>query len=93
MSEGIVVLLNSVCEKGGCIILVGIIFICIFEMIVIEYNGKFVVFLGWINIFIFLGYEFKVIDGMIINFYFLKFMFIMFVSVLVGRENVIFVYE
>lgn len=92
MMEEIVVFLNEVRKVGGCIVLVGMILMCIFEIIVGEYDGVFIVLSGWMFIFIYLGYEFKVIDGMIINFYLLKFLFIMFVFVFVGREYVFFVY-
>lgn len=63
------------------------------EIIVIDYDGKFCVVFGWIDIFMYLGYEFKVIDGLIINFYLLKLILIMFVSVFVNRDNVFYVYN
>ena len=43
---------------------------------------------GWTNIFIYPGYEFKAIDGMITNFHLPKSTLIMLVSALAGREHV-----
>ena len=48
---------------------------------------------GWTNIFIYPGYEFKAIDGMITNFHLPKSTLIMLVSALAGREHVLHAYE
>ena len=48
---------------------------------------------GWTNIFIYPGYEFKAIDGLITNFHLPKSTLIMLVSALAGRENVINAYN
>lgn len=48
---------------------------------------------GWIEIFIYLGYKFKVLDKFIINFYLLEFILIMLVSVICGKDNVLNVYN
>ena len=48
---------------------------------------------GWTNIFIYPGYEFKGIDGMITNFHLPKSTLIMLVSALAGREHVLHAYE
>ncbi|MEI2439317.1 tRNA preQ1(34) S-adenosylmethionine ribosyltransferase-isomerase QueA [Priestia megaterium] len=93
VSEGTAALLNSVREKGGRIISVGTTSTRTLETIATEHNGKFVASSGWTNIFIFPGYEFKAIDGMITNFHLPKSTLIMLVSALVGRENVISAYE
>ncbi|USD15873.1 tRNA preQ1(34) S-adenosylmethionine ribosyltransferase-isomerase QueA [Priestia megaterium] len=93
VSEGTATLLNSVREKGGRIISVGTTSTRTLETIATEHNGKFVASSGWTNIFIFPGYEFKAIDGMITNFHLPKSTLIMLVSALAGRENVISAYE
>ncbi len=93
VSEGTAALLNSVREKGGRIISVGTTSTRTLETIATEHNGKFVASSGWTNIFIFPGYEFKAIDGMITNFHLPKSTLIMLVSALAGRENVISAYE
>lgn len=93
VSEGTAALLNSVREQGGRIISVGTTSTRTLETIATEHNGKFVASSGWTNIFIFPGYEFKAIDGMITNFHLPKSTLIMLVSALAGRENVISAYE
>lgn len=93
VSEGTAALLNSVREKGGRIVSVGTTSTRTLETIATEHNGKFVASSGWTNIFIFPGYEFKAIDGMITNFHLPKSTLIMLVSALAGRENVISAYE
>lgn len=48
---------------------------------------------GWTDIFIYPGYTFKVIDGMITNFHLPESTLIMLVSALAGKENVMHAYE
>jgi S-adenosylmethionine:tRNA ribosyltransferase-isomerase len=48
---------------------------------------------GWTQIFIYPGYEFKVIDGLITNFHLPQSTLIMLVSALAGREHVLKAYE
>ena len=47
---------------------------------------------GWTNIFIYPGYRFKVLDGLITNFHLPESTLIMLVSALAGRENVLDAY-
>ncbi|MBR1623483.1 MAG: tRNA preQ1(34) S-adenosylmethionine ribosyltransferase-isomerase QueA, partial [Pseudobutyrivibrio sp.] len=48
---------------------------------------------GWTQIFIYPGYEFKVIDGLITNFHLPQSTLIMLVSALAGREHVLAAYK
>ncbi len=48
---------------------------------------------GWTNIFIYPGYRFKVLDGLITNFHLPESTLIMLVSALAGRERVMAAYE
>ena len=48
---------------------------------------------GWTDIFIYPGYVFKVLDGLITNFHLPESTLIMLVSALAGRENVLAAYE
>lgn len=48
---------------------------------------------GWTEIFIYPGYEFKVIDGLITNFHLPESTLIMLVSALAGREHVLSAYN
>ena len=48
---------------------------------------------GWTNIFIYPGYRFKALDGLITNFHLPESTLIMLVSALAGRERVLAAYE
>lgn len=48
---------------------------------------------GWTEIFIYPGYQFKVIDALITNFHLPESTLVMLVSALAGRENVLGAYE
>ncbi|CAA7601682.1 tRNA ribosyltransferase-isomerase [queA] [Acididesulfobacillus acetoxydans] len=48
---------------------------------------------GWTDIFIYPGYRFKAVDGLITNFHFPKSTLLMLVSALAGRELVLRAYE
>ncbi len=48
---------------------------------------------GWTEIFIYPGYQFKVIDSLITNFHLPESTLVMLVSALAGRENVLHAYE
>ena len=48
---------------------------------------------GWTEIFIYPGYQFKVIDGLITNFHLPESTLVMLVSALAGRENVLAAYK
>jgi S-adenosylmethionine:tRNA ribosyltransferase-isomerase len=93
LSEGTARLLNQVREDGGRIISVGTTSTRTLETIASAHDGQFVAESGWTNIFIYPGYEFKAIDGMITNFHLPKSTLIMLVSALAGRENVLHAYE
>lgn len=48
---------------------------------------------GWTDIFIYPGYQFKMIDALITNFHLPKSTLVMLVSALAGRENILAAYE
>ena len=48
---------------------------------------------GWTDIFIYPGYQFKVLDALITNFHLPESTLIMLVSALAGREHVLAAYE
>ncbi|MGG1628912.1 tRNA preQ1(34) S-adenosylmethionine ribosyltransferase-isomerase QueA [Rossellomorea sp. NRS-1567] len=92
VSEGTARLLNDVKEKGGRIVTVGTTSTRTLETIASK-HGTFVEENGWTNIFIYPGYEFKGIDGLITNFHLPKSTLIMLVSAFAGQENVMHAYE
>ncbi|CUA80973.1 tRNA preQ1(34) S-adenosylmethionine ribosyltransferase-isomerase QueA [Anoxybacillus suryakundensis] len=93
MSEGTAQLLNDVKAKGGRIIAVGTTSTRTLETIASRHDGTFVAESGWTDIFIYPGYTFRAIDGMITNFHLPKSTLIMLVSALAGREHVLRAYE
>ncbi|MCP8967295.1 tRNA preQ1(34) S-adenosylmethionine ribosyltransferase-isomerase QueA [Ectobacillus ponti] len=93
MSEETAALLNRTKQEGGRIITVGTTSTRTVETIASEYNGEFRAASGWTSIFIYPGYEFKAIDGLITNFHLPKSSLIMLISALAGRENVLRAYE
>lgn len=56
-------------------------------------QGKLKACSGWTEIFIYPGYQFKVLDCLITNFHLPESTLIMLVSALAGRENVLRAYE
>ncbi|GIN38636.1 MULTISPECIES: tRNA preQ1(34) S-adenosylmethionine ribosyltransferase-isomerase QueA [Heyndrickxia] len=93
VSEETADLINRVKEQGGRIISVGTTSTRTLETIASANNGKIIATSGWTDIFIYPGYEFKGIDGMITNFHLPKSTLIMLVSALAGRPNVLHAYE
>lgn len=93
MSEETAHVLNEVRAAGGRIVSVGTTSTRTLETIASANNGCFAVASGWTSIFIYPGYEFKAIDGMITNFHLPKSTLIMLISALAGRENVLNAYK
>jgi S-adenosylmethionine:tRNA ribosyltransferase-isomerase len=93
VTEGTAQLLNKVRQSGGRIITVGTTSTRTLETIASANNGQFTTGSGWTSIFIYPGYEFKAIDGMITNFHLPKSTLIMLVSALAGRENILHAYN
>ncbi|WP_102345434.1 tRNA preQ1(34) S-adenosylmethionine ribosyltransferase-isomerase QueA [Bacillus sp. Marseille-P3661] len=93
MTKETATLLNKVKEKNGKIVSVGTTSTRTLETIANEYNGKFAETSGWTNIFIYPGYEFKAIDGMLTNFHLPKSTLMMLISALAGREQILKAYE
>ncbi|WP_338470372.1 tRNA preQ1(34) S-adenosylmethionine ribosyltransferase-isomerase QueA [Niallia sp. XMNu-256] len=93
MTEETAQVLNQVRQEGGRIISVGTTSTRTLETIATAGEGKFRAASGWTNIFIYPGYEFQAIDGLITNFHLPKSTLIMLVSSLAGRENVLHAYN
>lgn len=56
-------------------------------------DGKIAEYKGWTDIFIYPGYEFKVIDALITNFHLPKSTLLMMVSALAGKDNIFEAYQ
>ena len=84
--------INRTREAGGRIIAVGTTSCRTLESVADE-NGHIAPWSGWTNIFIYPGYKFKCLDGLITNFHLPESTLIMLVSALAGREHVLAAYE
>ena len=85
-------LINETRAAGGRIISVGTTSTRTLESVADE-DGTVRAKSGWTDIFIYPGYQFKVIDGLITNFHLPESTLLMLVSALAGRENIMHAYE
>ena len=85
-------IINDTKKNGGKIISVGTTSTRTLETIGDE-NGMVRAQSGWTNIFIYPGYEFKVVDKLITNFHLPESTLIMLVSALAGKEKVMNAYN
>lgn len=93
ITKGTAELLNHVRESGGRIITVGTTSTRTLETVANKFDGKFEEDSGWTDIFIYPGYEFKAIDGLITNFHLPKSTLIMLVSAFASKEFVMEAYN
>ena len=85
-------ILNETKRSGGRIICVGTTSCRTLESLVNE-DGSFEAKSKWTEIFIFPGYQFKAMQGLITNFHLPESTLVMLVSAFAGRENVLNAYE
>ena len=85
-------LINETKEKGGRVIAVGTTSCRTIESVA-QKEGCFKESQGWTDIFLYPGYQFKGLDGLITNFHLPESTLIMLVSALAGREHVLHAYE
>ena len=93
MTEETASILNKAKEEGRRIIAVGTTSTRTLETIASINDGKFKACSGDTNIFIYPGYQFKILDCLITNFHLPESTLIMLVSALAGRENVLNAYK
>ena len=92
MSAKTAAILNETKANGGRIICVGTTSCRTLESLVNE-DGNFDAKSKWTEIFIYPGYEFKAMQGLITNFHLPESTLVMLVSAFAGRENVLNAYE
>jgi S-adenosylmethionine:tRNA ribosyltransferase-isomerase len=92
ISEETANILNETKRSGGRIICVGTTSCRTLESLVNE-DGSFEAKSRWTEIFIFPGYTFKAMDGLITNFHLPESTLVMLVSAFAGRENVLNAYN
>ena len=84
--------INQTRKEGGRIISVGTTSTRTLESVA-DVDGHIEPKSGWTDIFIYPGYEFKVIDALITNFHLPESTLLMLVSALAGKEHILAAYE
>jgi len=84
--------LNTAKREGRRIVACGTTSCRTLEAVSDEY-GYLREFAGWVNIFLYPGYTFKITDALITNFHLPESTLIMLVSALAGRENILRAYR
>ena len=92
MSEETAGILNETKARGGRVICVGTTSCRTLESLVRE-DGTFEAKSAWTEIFIYPGYSFKAMDGLITNFHLPESTLVMLVSAFAGRDHVLRAYE
>ena len=92
ISEETAQMLNETRRNGGRIICVGTTSCRTLESLVND-DGSFTPRSKWTEIFIYPGYTFKAMDGLITNFHLPESTLVMLVSAFAGRENVLSAYN
>ena len=85
-------IINETRDAGGRIICVGTTSCRTLESAA-NAKGDLIAGSGWTDIFIYPGYKFKIMDGLITNFHLPESTLIMLVSAFAGKENVMRAYE
>lgn len=93
ISERAAETINRVKAQGGKVIAVGTTSTRTLETVATKYDGKIKAEQGWTNIFIYPGYEYRCIDGLITNFHLPKSTLVMLVSALAGKETILHAYS
>ena len=86
-------LINNTKKQGGRVISVGTTSTRTLESVAEKFGGELQEDSGWTDIFIFPGFEFQAIDGLITNFHLPKSTLVMLVSALSNRENILNAYN
>ena len=85
--------INQVKESGGRVIAVGTTSARTLETIASANHGKIVSSSGWTSIFIFPGYQFSILDGLVTNFHLPKSTLIMLISALSTKDHILAAYN
>ena len=85
--------INETKKNGGRVFSVGTTSTRTLETIARDNDGEIVPASGWTNIFIYPGFEFKCVDGLITNFHLPKSSLIMLVCAFYNREKVLELYK
>lgn len=92
LNKETVEVLNKTKENNKKIVVVGTTSVRVLETVMNKY-GKLTPCNGFTDIFIYPGYEFKIVDNLITNFHLPKSTLVMLVSALAGRERILNAYD
>ncbi|MEE2731144.1 MAG: tRNA preQ1(34) S-adenosylmethionine ribosyltransferase-isomerase QueA [Pseudomonadota bacterium] len=93
VDQGTVDKIQATRARGGRVIAVGTTSVRSLETAAAANHGQIAAFAGETDIFIYPGYEFAVVDGLVTNFHLPESTLIMLVSALAGREPVLKAYQ
>ncbi|WP_010579503.1 tRNA preQ1(34) S-adenosylmethionine ribosyltransferase-isomerase QueA [Liquorilactobacillus vini] len=93
LSEDAAQTLNEVRKNGGRIVATGTTVIRTLETIGTKFKGEIKADSGWTDIFIYPGYQWKVVQAFITNFHLPKSTLVMLVASFTGRENILNAYR
>jgi len=93
LTEETATIINDTKRNGGRVIAVGTTSTRTLETIAERHDGNIVADSGWTSIFIYPGFEYKSIDGLITNFHLPKSTLVMLVSALTTREIILNAYN
>ena len=85
-------LIQQTKKNGGRVIAVGTTSCRTIESVA-KYEGRFCKSEGWTDIFIYPGYQFQGVDGLITNFHLPESTLLMLVSALAGKDHILAAYE
>ena len=85
-------IINKTIKSGNRLVAVGTTSVRVLETVATKY-GKLVPCSGWTDIFIYPGYEYKIVNNLITNFHLPKSTLVMLVSALAGREKILNAYS
>lgn len=93
VSEQTAAAINETKARGGRVIAVGTTSARTLETVGAANDGKMVAANGWTSIFIYPGYEYYIVDGLVTNFHLPKSTLLMLVSALTSRDIIMNTYE
>lgn len=93
LNEENAAMIKKVKAEGGNIVAVGTTTIRTLETIGQKFDGEVKEDSGWTDIFIYPGFEFKIVDSLITNFHLPKSTLLMLVSAFSSKENIFNAYE
>ena len=86
-------IIRSTKASGGRVICVGTTSCRTIESAALRFDGTIRACSGWTDIFIYPGFQFQLLDGLITNFHLPESTLLMLVSALAGKEHIMAAYE